>query len=149
MYWLLLPVAALMLVLALRTPSPGLMMMWLCLMLATLAIWTWLRYRQLFPVRETRVDMTPLDPAELARLRQQMQANREAEAVAHAAADAEALHPIHPIAHPLHAQATTHRVAPAAEPSAPPAEERPLTGRAVFVVSDEPASVIIPGERSA
>ncbi len=145
MYWLLLPVAALMLVLALRTPSPGMMLMWFCLMLAALAAWTWLRYRQLFPARETSADLTPLDPAELSRLRQQMQANREADAAAHAAAEAEALHPIHPIAHPMPSQAEdphpliTETVV---------VVERPLTGRAVFAVPDEPSSVIIPGDRA-
>lgn len=145
MYWLLLPVAALALLLAVRTPSPGLMVMWFVLMLAALAAWTWLRYRQLFPLRETNVDLTPLDPAELTRLRQQMQANREAEAAAHAIADAEALHPIHPIAHPMphhpdaHAASTPTRRAPI---------DRPLTGRAVFEVPDEPSSVIISGDRS-
>ena len=143
MYWLLLPVAALMLVLGLRTPSPGLMLMWFMLMLLAIAGWGWLRYRQLFPERDARADLTPLDPAELARLRQQMQANREAEAVALAAAEAEALHPIHPIAHPAPHPAAATSPAPA------PVVERPLTGRAVFVVPDEPSSVIIPGERSA
>ncbi len=145
MYWLLLPLAALMLLLALRTPSPGVMALWFCLMLATLAMWTWLRYRRLFPVRETRAELTPLDPAELSRLRQQMQANREADAAAHAAADAEALHPIHPIAHPMpgHAEAA-HPV----EVVTVVEVERPLTGRAVFVVPDKPSSVIIPGDRA-
>lgn len=142
MYWLLLPAAALTLVLALRTPSPSLMLMWFCLMLASLAAWTWLRYKQLFPTRDTNVDLTPLDPAELTRLRQQMQANREAEALAHAAADAEALHPIHPIAHPMPHHASEPK------PVTRPPIERPLTGRAVFEVPDEPSSVIIPGERS-
>lgn len=145
MHWLLLPAAALALVLALRTPSPALMMMWLMLMMGAVAFWGWLRYRILFPVRETRADLTPLDPSELARLRQQVQANREAEAAAHAAADAEALHPIHPIAHPM-----PHPAAgPELTPSAPqPIIDRPLTGRAVFVVPDEPSSVIIPGDRA-
>ncbi|SIQ27153.1 hypothetical protein [Solilutibacter tolerans] len=147
MYWLLLPAAALALILALRTPSPGLMLMWFCVVFAALAAWTWFRYRQLFPVRDTSADLTPLDPAELARLRFQAQANREAEASARLAAESEALHPIHPIAHP----APSHHVPDVTQmPIAPgpAAVERPLTGRAVFVVPDEPSSVIIPGERS-
>lgn len=143
MYWLLLPAAAFALVLALRTPSPGLMLFWFVLMLVALAAWAWLRYRQLFPKRAGGVALTPLDPGELTRLRQQMQANRAAEAAAQAVADAEALHPIHPIAHGLSPAAS------APLPAAPARTEieRPLTGRAVFVVPDQPSSVIIPSER--
>lgn len=137
MYWLLLPAAALALLLALRTPSPGLMLLWFVLMLVALAAWTWLRYRVLFPKRAGGVALTPLDPGQLAHLRQQMHANR-------AAADADALHPIHPIAHPL-----PPPPAPQASVALPAANiERPLTGRAVFVVPDEPSSVIIPGDRA-
>lgn len=145
MYWLLLPAAALALILAVRTTSPGMMFVWFCLMLASLAAWGWLRYRQLFPARDSRFDLTPLDSTELTRLRQQAQANREAEAAAHLAAESEALHPIHPVAYP-----SAHPTAPQVPetPGRPTlAVERPLTGRAVFEVPDEPASVIIPSDR--
>ncbi len=143
MYWLLLPVAAVALFLGLRTPSPALMALWLLLMLASLGAWLWLRYRLLFPERPA-IELTPLDPAELARLRAQTVANREAEEAARLAAEAEAAHPIHPVTPTVHVpQPAVHR-----EPEPAPLPERPITGRAVFAVPDDPPRVISPGDRA-
>ena len=142
MYWLLLPVAALALFLGLRTPSAGLMALWLLVMLASLGGWLWLRYRQLFPARAA-IELTPLDPAELARLRAQTAANREAAEAARLAAEAEAAHPIHPVTPTLH---IPQPVEP--EPAPAPMPQRPLTGRAVFALPDDPPRVISPGDRA-
>lgn len=148
MYWLLLPVAAIALYLGLRTPSPALMSFWLLLVVACLVAWVWLRYRLLFPARPA-VEITPLDPAELARLRQQTLANREAEAAARLAAEAEAAHPIHPVTPELRiASAAVPVAAPVAAPEPVPAA-RPLTGRAVFALpDDEPRPVVSGGDRA-
>ena len=144
MHWLLLPIAALALLLALRTTSSGLMLLWFAVMVAAISGWLWLRYKLLFPPRDTNVEMTPLDPVELARLRSQAQTNREQEAAAQAAAEADAFHPIHPVA-PT-AIATPVYAAP--PPTAP--IERPLTGRAVFILPDDDLPPVAPnGERPA
>ena len=123
MHWLLLVFAAIALVLAARTASSALMVVWFLLMLASVGAWVWLRYKLLFPARSGQLAMTPLDAGELARLRKQTQVNREAEA-----AEQEAQHPIHPVSPELH-------WSPAA--AAPAPVDRPITGRAVFVLPDD------------
>lgn len=134
MHWLLLPVAALALVLALRTTSPGLMALGLVFTFAMIGAWLWLRYKLLFPDRDKGMQMTPLDRAELERLREQARINRENEAAARAAAEAEALHPIHPLS--VDAPVMAAQAAPERAPNAP-SLERPLTGRAVFATPDD------------
>lgn len=128
MHWLLLVFAAIALVLAARTASSALMVVWFLLMLASVGAWVWLRYKLLFPPRSGQLAMTPLDAGELARLRKQTQVNREAEAAEREAAEQEALHPIHPVSPELH-------WSPAA--AAPAPVDRPITGRAVFVLPDD------------
>ncbi len=144
MHWLLLIFAAVALVLGVRTPSPLLMGVWFVLMLGALGGWVWLRYRLLFPDRGgAAMALTPLDQSELAHLREQAKANREAEAAAREAAAQEAQHPIHPVTPALHWPTATP-----APSSAAPAPDRPITGRAVFTLpDDEPAPVIARGDR--
>ncbi len=140
---MLLPVAVLAVLMAVRTTSTLHMMLWFGLMLLSVAAWMWLRYRLLFPARPAGADLTPLDPVELAHLREQAQANREAEAAARRAAEEEALHPIHPV-EPVLPRPVAVPVAPAA-PEAAPAP--PISGRAVFVLPDDVPPVIAPGDR--
>lgn len=111
MHWSLIPVALICLVMALRTPSPMVMSIWFVLMLVALAAWGWLRYRLLFPAKPRQLQITPLDQQEIERIRQQAAANAQ---------------PAAPV--------------PAAAPTPPPtpAPERPITGRAVFTLPDDP-----------
>ena len=59
------------------------------------------------------------------------------------AAEAEAAHPIHPVTPTLH---IPQPVEPEPEPA--PMPQRPLTGRAVFALPDDPPRVISPGDRA-
>lgn len=139
MYWLLLPIAGATFIIALRMPSLGMMLFWLLLSFAAVGAWVWFRYRALFPKRDAALHITPLDPAELARLRQQVETNRIAEAARRAEAEEEALHPIHPVAHPQPVSSSIVQPAAASTPAAIAAQDpRPLTGRAVFLIPDQP-----------
>ena len=129
MYWLLLPIALIACILGIRTTSAGMMVFWLMLTALAIGLWAWLRYKALFPDSPRQLALTPLDRQQLEHLREQTRANRDAEAAAAQAAEHEAEHPIHPVHVPVaHSQA----------PVPVPPVERPLTGRAVFVVPDDP-----------
>lgn len=127
MHWLLLPLAAVMLYLGLSAPGAAMMTLWLAATALIILLWAWLQYRRVFPPDGAAVELTPLDPDELARLREQTLANR-------ARALAERPHGVVPPAVP-----------PVAPRPAPQPDPRPLTGRAVFVVPDEPPRATHPG----
>lgn len=76
MYWLLLVVAAVTFYFGLRTPSTAVMLGFFLIGALSVTAWAWLRYRLLFPARDAQMTMTPMDRAEIERLRQQAQAAR-------------------------------------------------------------------------
>ncbi|MDO5609684.1 MAG: hypothetical protein Q4G62_02695 [Pseudomonadota bacterium] len=90
------------------------MSIWFVLMLAALVAWGWLRYRLLFPAKPRQLQITPLDRQEIERIRQQAAANAQSAGPA----------PVVPDAAPT--------------PPPTPAPERPITGRAVFTLPDDP-----------
>lgn len=76
MYWLLLPVAAVTLILGLRTPSMLAMLAWLAATAVLLGLWVWFRFREVFPEQNsTEIMLTPMDAEAL----RQMRAHAEAE----------------------------------------------------------------------
>ncbi|WP_211327686.1 hypothetical protein [Solilutibacter pythonis] len=153
MNWLLLPAAAITLLLAMRTTSSLAMTLWLLLTVICLGLWVWLRYQMLFPTRNTGVELTPLDRRQLAHLRQQMLANRQDEADTDASAE-----PPTATGLPTSQQPTASVPAPAPRAAPPPAPppapspapddpppapsaapaRTPVSGRAVFVLPDDP-----------
>ena len=120
MYWLLLPLAATTLYFGLRAQASASMILWLSLTGIAIAAWVWLRYRSVFPSRRNDDHFTPLARDEIERMRQQTLANRAA-----ALAD-------RPYGFVPPASAGPE---PAPEPHA---SARPLTGRAVFDIPDDP-----------
>ncbi|MGY0505840.1 hypothetical protein [Luteimonas sp. e5] len=145
MHWLPLPVAAFALWAALRTNSLAAMSAWLLLAAALIGLWLWLRYRALFPPRNTVLGITPLDEAELARMREQGRSRTTVLGIPAATPAASA--PPAPVA------ASAQPPAPSDAPSALPVagEAEPPRGRAVFTLPDEPPrplGVIEPDDRA-
>ncbi len=134
MYWLLLPAAALTLLLGLRTPSSASMAGWLLLTFLLLAGWVWMRYRVLFPRREGEARLTPLAPQEMDKLRQQTELLRAEARQPPPLTEAIRVLPVREAAPPQ--PQPEPDVTPSARSTPPPAP-RP-TGRAVFVLPDDP-----------
>ncbi|MDO4709914.1 MAG: hypothetical protein Q4B94_08970 [Pseudomonadota bacterium] len=122
MYWSLLPVAGIFFWLALRTPSVSLMVIWLLLTMVCLLAWGYLHYRRLFPEQNREMQITPLDAQQLALMRQQKQPNTQPQKPVEDAAASK------PAPTPVPAQTPAPTPAPA---------ERPITGRAVFILPDD------------
>lgn len=82
MYWLLLPVAFAALWFGLRTPSPGAMAGWLGLTAVLVILWVYFRFRAVFPGGAGGSDyvMTPMDAADIQRMKTQAEAQRTAAA---------------------------------------------------------------------
>lgn len=77
MYWLLLPVAAVTLILGLRTPSMLVMTVWLIVTAVLLGLWVWLRFRDVFPDQNAaEIALTPMDAEALRQVRAQAEAER-------------------------------------------------------------------------
>ncbi|PJK12387.1 hypothetical protein CO614_05055 [Lysobacteraceae bacterium NML120232] len=140
MYWSLLPAAAVFFWLALRTPSVLQMLVWLFFTTACLLFWGWLHYRKLFPKQNRELQLTPLDRQQLEQLRQHVHGNgaQPVNAPAQTGITPPASTPTPSMpAQPAATQAPTP--APAATPAPTPAPvERPITGRAVFILPDDP-----------
>ena len=78
MYWLFLLLSLGCFAFAIKTPSTGMMMLWLGG--ALLFLLAWIRGRYVATFGDGQRDMTTfIDPAELRRLREQAQARRDAE----------------------------------------------------------------------
>lgn len=139
MYWSLLPVAAILFWLALRTPSALLMVVWMFLTLVCLLFWGYLHYRKLFPEQNRELQLTPLDSEQLELLRQQRQNSAQQEKPVEAATAPLSAHttPAPTVAPtPAPSPAPPPTPAPTPAPTAAPVE-RPITGRAVFILPDD------------